>query len=302
MTSTVKNPPALNLRCYAKVNIDLEVLGKRDDGFHEIRSRMMMVSLYDELVFYSGAEGDGISLKVVGADLPTGSDNLVVKAANAFAQHTGKAIDFALELTKRVPSGAGLGGGSSDAAQTLHGFNTLTEAGLTDHELTEIAAGIGSDVPFFLFNQPCEVSGRGEIVKRINFEWELPIVLLKPEFGVATPSAYRGWADSKETPGVLYAPQICPWGAMVNSLERPVFEKFPALADMKMWLLAQPETHAALMSGSGSTMLIVLAQQHGGEGLVQRAREEFGETLWGFVGHTLVDAASHEPSGDRNPA
>ncbi len=302
MTSTEQNSPVLNLRCYAKVNLDLEVLGKRDDGFHEIRSRMVMVSLFDKLAFFPAANGDGISLKVAGADLPTGPDNLVVKAANAFSDRTGKDIDFSIELTKRVPSGAGLGGGSSDAAQTLHGLNHLTKAGLTNDELAEIAAGVGSDVPFFLFNQPCEVSGRGEIVERINFEWELPIVLLKPKFGVETPSAYRGWADSKETPGVLYAPQICPWGAMVNSLERPVFEKFPALADMKMWLLAQPETHAALMSGSGSTMLVVLAQQHGGEGLVQRAREEFGETLWGFVGHTLVDASEPEPTGIRHPA
>lgn len=302
MTSATENTPALSLRCYAKVNLDLEVLGKRDDGFHEIRSRMVMISLYDDLVFFPSAKGAGISLKVVGAELPTGADNLVIKAANAFRDRTGKAIDYSIELTKRIPSGAGLGGGSSDAAQTLHGLNRLTGAGLSNEELVEIAAGIGSDVPFFLFNHPCEVRGRGEIVERIPFEWELPIVLLKPEFGVDTPSAYRGWVDSKEIPGVFYAPQICPWGGMVNGLERPVFQKFPALADMKMWLLSQPETHAALMSGSGSTMLVVLAQQHGGEGLVQRAKGEFGASLWGFVGHTLVDAAAPEPPGVRHPA
>lgn len=302
MISAEQNSPVLIIRAYAKVNLDLEVLGKRDDGFHEIRSRMVMVSLFDELAFFPTAKGDGISLNVVGADLPTGPENLVIKAANAFNERTGKSIDFSIELTKRIPSGAGLGGGSSDAAQTLLALNRLTKAGLTDDDLAELAAGVGSDVPFFFFNHPCDVFGRGEVVERINFEWELPIVLLKPEFGVETPTAYARWEDSKEIPGVLYAPQICPWGAMVNSLERPVFQKFPALADMKMWLFAQPETHAVLMSGSGSTMLVVLSQQHGGEGLVQRAREEFGETLWGFVGHTLVDAAAPAPPGMRHPA
>ena len=165
---------------------------------------------------------------------------------------------------KRFLPGAGLGGGSSDAASTLKALNELLETKLGLGELLDIAATIGSDVPFFLHGKLCECSGRGECVVPIDDDWELPIVLLKPAFGVATPDAYKRWQASTEIPGILYRPQLCPWGEMVNDLERPVFQKYPVLADMKMWLLDQPEVHAALMSGSGSTMLAVLSSQYGG--------------------------------------
>ncbi|QQL44793.1 4-(cytidine 5'-diphospho)-2-C-methyl-D-erythritol kinase [Sulfuriroseicoccus oceanibius] len=273
---------------HAKINLDLSVLGKREDGFHEISSTMTGVSLFDTLVFEPGDEGEGPGLVIDGADdLPVNDDNLVIRAAKLFAERTGKAADFNIRLIKRVPSGAGLGGGSSDAAATLRALNDLTGAGLGEAELAGIAGEIGSDIPFFIYGGVCRVGGRGEVVEPINFDWELPVLLIKPGFGVETPDAYKRWITSQELESVLYAPQICPWGPMVNSLERPVFEKYPVLADMKMWLLDQGETHAALMSGSGSTMIAVLAQQHVGGELLRRAKERYGDTLWGFVGHTL---------------
>lgn len=281
----------LTLAAHAKTNLSLRVLGRRDDGFHEVSTRMAPLSLADTLQMELLPAGRGLELVVEGADWTpkTGEENLVEKAARLFAEHTGHAVDARMVLKKGIPSGAGLGGGSSDAAAALRGLDHLLETHLDDAALLRIAAAIGSDVPFFIHGKICDCSGRGECITPVDDDWELPVVLLKPAFGVATPEAYRRWKDAQEIPGVLYAPQLCPWGEMVNDLERPVFAKYPVLARMKMWLLEQPETHAALMSGSGSTVLAILSTQHGGEALAARAKEEFGPTLWTHVGQTICE-------------
>ena len=281
----------LSLAAHAKTNLSLRVLGRRDDGFHEVRTRMVPLSLADTLEIECRPEGRGFQLLVEGADWTPkpGEENLVEKAARLFSEHTGRRIDARVVLKKRIPSGAGLGGGSSDAAATLRGLDHLLKTNLDEAALLHLAAAIGSDVPFFLHGKICECSGRGECITPVDDDWELPVVLLKPAFGVSTPDAYGRWKDAREIPGVLYAPQLCPWGEMVNDLERPVFSKYPVLARMKMWLLEQPETHAALMSGSGSTVLAILSTQHGGGTLVARAKEQFGPTLWTHVGQTICE-------------
>jgi 4-diphosphocytidyl-2-C-methyl-D-erythritol kinase len=282
---------SITLAAHAKTNLSLRVLGKRDDGFHEVRTRMTPLSLADSLVIETRPGGQGFQFVMEGADWTpkTGEENLVEKAARLFGEFTGRPVDARVVLHKRIPSGAGLGGGSSDAAATLRGLDHLLGTGLGDSALLGLAAAIGSDVPFFIHGKLCECSGRGECITPVDDDWELPVVLLKPAFGVSTPEAYGRWKDAGEIPGVLYAPQLCPWGEMVNDLERPVFAKYPVLARMKMWLLEQPETHAALMSGSGSTMLAILSTQHGGQVLAARAKEEFGPTLWTHVGQTICE-------------
>ena len=280
--------PSIVLPAHAKTNLSLRILGKRDDGFHELRTRMAPLSLADTLEIETLPARRGFHLVVEGADWTPkpGEENLVEKAARVFGERVGRAVNARVVLKKRIPSGAGLGGGSSDAAATLRGLDLLLGTALGETTLLDLAASIGSDVPFFVHGKLCDCSGRGECITPVEDDWELPIVLLKPAFGVATPDAYRRWKDAGEIPGVLYAPQICPWGEMVNDLERPVFAKYPVLARMKMWLLEQPETHAALLSGSGSTVLAVLSNQYGGENLAARAREEFGASLWTHVGQT----------------
>ncbi|MFM7182238.1 MAG: 4-(cytidine 5'-diphospho)-2-C-methyl-D-erythritol kinase [Verrucomicrobiales bacterium] len=281
--------PSLTLAAHAKTNLSLWVLGKRDDGFHEVRTRMTPLSLCDLLHIQTLPKGRGLELVVEGADWTPkpGEENLVAKAARVFREETNRAVDVRIILTKKIPSGAGLGGGSSDAAATLRGLDHLLGTNLGEETLLALAAAIGSDVPFFIHGKPCDCSGRGECITPVADDWELPVVLLKPDFGVSTPEAYGRWKDAPEIPGVLYAPQLCPWGEMENDLERPVFAKYPVLALMKMWLLEQQECHAALMSGSGSTVLAILATQHGGENLAMRAKEEFGPTLWTHVGQTI---------------
>jgi len=284
------NEGGLRIKAHAKTNLDLRVHGKRDDGYHDLSTRMVPLSLHDQLLLSPRQEGSGLAFEVEDEDWEgLSGPNLVVQAYDAFTREFGKSVDVSIVLRKRIPSGAGLGGGSSDAAATLRGLNELTGAGYDRSVMMRMAAELGSDVPFFIDGVPARCEGRGEqITPMPEADWILPVVLIKPAFAVATAEVYRCWQDSREIPWVLYAPQLCPWGEMHNDLERPAFEKFPLLADMKMWLLDQPEVHAAILSGSGSTLLVVLSRQHGGEHLVARAREEYGETLWTYVGRTLA--------------
>ena len=127
------------------------------------------------------------------------------------------------------------------------------------------------------------MDGRGENVTPVEFPHTLPLLLIKPPFGVPTPWAYRQWRDSLEIPGVRYAAQELPWGTLVNDLERPVFEKYVFLADLKMWLLGQPEVAGALMSGSGATVFAVLREKAGAESLRARLEQEFGDGLFIFI-------------------
>jgi len=275
----------LTLVSPAKINLWLRVLGKRDDGFHEVTTRMCPLGLADE-VQITTASGSTTRLTCSDSSIPTDGSNLALKALAAFEERTGIRRPWNIHLKKRIPHGAGLGGGSSNAASVLDGINHLTGLTLSLDELKGIAAQIGSDVPFFLQQNVCDATGRGEHIDAVqDFPWQLPLVLIKPPFGIPTPWAYQRWANSKELEGVLYAPQICPWGQMVNDLERPVFEKWLPLATLKMWLLDQGETRAALMSGSGSTVFAIASSPSAAVTLAEKARKLCGESTWVEVTH-----------------
>jgi 4-diphosphocytidyl-2-C-methyl-D-erythritol kinase len=269
----------------AKINLSLEVRGKRTDGFHEIETVMLPVSLADTLDIVRA--GAGVAFKCSDATLPCDDTNLVVRAAKLFFRRTKISPCVAIHLGKKIPHGAGLGGGSSDAAATLLALDELFATRLGTPALSAMAAELGSDIPFFIYRSAAVCRGRGEIVAPFAFTEKLPLLLVKPAFGVPTPWAYKRWAESREIPGVSYAPQFFPWGKLVNDLERPVFEKYIFLAALKNWLLAQPEVAGALMSGSGSTMLAVLRDGSQGEVLAQRACAEFGE-VWTHVCSTAA--------------
>ncbi len=271
----------------AKVNLSLRVVRRRDDGFHEIDTLMTPVSLADELALEPGIAGSGIVFECDDRSLPDGDDNLVVKAARSFFEKTGIPSDVRIRLTKKIPHGAGLGGGSSDAASTLMGLNQLFQSGLSSEAMAPLAATIGSDIPFFLGGSAAVCRGRGEIVTPEKLQQRLHLLLLKPDFGVATPEAYRNWAGSRELPGYDYGPQIFAGSAFFNDLERPVFQKFPFLAEMKDWLCRQREVGAALMSGSGSTMMAVLEEEGQGNQLAERAKAELDPKLWTCEVRTL---------------
>ncbi len=142
-------------------------------------------------------------------------------------------------------------------------------------------------MPFFIYRAAAMCRGRGEKVEPVTLAQSLPLLLLKPSFPVPTPLAYQRWRGSRELPGVQYDEQAFSWGHLVNDLERPVFEKFFLLAEIKTWLLAQPEVAGALMSGSGSTSFAVLRSPDAAQALADRARAEFGE-IWTCACSTVL--------------
>jgi 4-diphosphocytidyl-2-C-methyl-D-erythritol kinase len=267
----------------AKINLSLRVLGKRADGFHEIETLISPISLYDKIDIEKQTRW--IDFSCDDPTLSTGDDNLVVRAAKLFLEQAKLKSGVGIKLEKKIPHGAGLGGGSSDAAATLRGLNELFQ--LSRNELERIATEIGSDVPFFLFQSPAVCKGRGEVVEPTKLKTKLSILLLKPSFGVPTTWAYSRWKDSKEIPGVSYAAQNFDSQTLVNDLERPVCEKFVFLAQLKSWLLKQSEVKAALMSGSGSTVFAVLKNKAAGDSLAKRARVELDQKIWTCVCETI---------------
>ena len=264
----------------AKVNLNLKVLGKRKDELHAIETLMAPISLADHLLFTAS---DAFSLECDQHGVPLDESNLVTMAVRIFQRETGRACAYRVKLEKHVPHGAGLGGGSGDAAATLRALNQLEGTELGVDVLAEWAAEIGSDVPFFIYDSVCVCTGRGEIVKPVEWPFVLDALLLKPSFGVSTPAAYQKWSASAEIIGIEYAAQSMPWGEFFNDLERPVFQKHRFLAEMKMWLLQQEEVTAAMMSGSGSTMIAILDDPLKAEALKQRAMEQLDPTLWTAV-------------------
>ena len=264
----------------AKINLSLRVLGRRSDGFHEIETFITPISLCDEIKIEQRSGKQTIAFHCDDPSVPKGEDNLVVRAAKLFFEATKITSGVSIVLKKTIPHGAGLGGGSSDAASTLLALNDLFETNLPREALAKMAEAIGSDVPFFIFQSAAVCKGRGELVSPTTLSRALPLLLLKPEFGVPTQWAYSRWRDSREIPRVSYAAQEFVKQKFVNDLERPVFEKFVFLAELKMWLLKQPEVGAALMSGSGSTVFAVLRDHTNAHLLVKRAKAELDPELW----------------------
>src|SRR5437588_4838865 len=147
----------------AKINLLLRILNRRPDGFHEIETLIALISLYDKIDIEK--QNRWIDFSCDDPTLSTGDDNLVVRAAKLFLEHAKIKSGLSIKLQKKIPHGAGLGGGSSDAAATLRGLNRLFEADLSRNELSKLGSQIGSDVPFFLFESAATGKGRGEIVE-----------------------------------------------------------------------------------------------------------------------------------------
>ncbi len=264
----------------AKINLSLRVLGRRSDGFHEIETFIAPISLFDELKIEQRSGKQKVAFRCDDPSVPQGEANIVVRATNLFFEKTRTTSGVSIELKKRIPHGAGLGGGSSDAASTLLALNELFETNLPREALAKMAETIGSDVPFFIFQSAAVCKGRGELVSPTRLGKQLSLLLLKPEFGVPTQWAYSRWRDSREIPAIWYTSQAFEGQTFLNDLERPVFEKFVFLAAIKTWLLKQPEVCAALMSGSGSTVFAVLRERAAADHLARRAKAELDPNLW----------------------
>lgn len=268
----------------AKINLSLRVLSKREDGYHDVDILMARLDLADELSFHNSRS---TALVCDAPGVPTDESNLVMKAARKFEEAYGRSTRQKITLTKNIPHGAGLGGGSADAAITLKACNEILGTNYTEEEMHAMAATLGSDVNFFLNPVISRCTGRGEIVAPVPelAGWTSPIVLLKPQFGVSTPSAYRLLHGANRIKGVTYNPQMVDDIKLVNELERAVFTKFPVLGFTKMWMLGQPGVRAALMSGSGSTLFALTETIEQAQALAEAARAEIDPTLWSYCGY-----------------
>jgi len=275
-----------------KVNLLLNILGKRADGFHELETIMHPVNLCDRLTFERG--GHGVELKCSDANLPTDARNLVHRAATAFLQATRISAGVRIHLEKKIPLAAGLGGGSGNAATTLLGLNELLGEPLPPTKLHELAASLGSDVPFFLQAKPALATGRGEKIQPLDFFPALRgavFLLIHPGFGISTAWAYQNLARFPAAlngqPGLgqrlvalLQTGDLHASGrALYNSLEAPALEKYPLLALFQEFLRSHGAA-ATLMSGSGSTTFAIVHGTKAAETLREKFNGKFGQTCW----------------------
>lgn len=283
----------------AKINLSLRVLSKRPDGYHEVDLLMARLDLEDQLEFTPAPE---LELVCNDPTLPVDESNLVLRAVREFEKAYGRSVRCRICLTKRIPHGAGLGGGSSDAATTLVALNEILGTQYDREELAAMAAAIGSDVPFFINPVISRCTGRGEIVtpEPKLADWQSPVVILKPAFGVSTPDAYKRLHDARRVKGLPYGIQKVRGVGLMNDLERPVFAKFPILGLLKSWLIGKPGVRAAMMSGSGSALFALTDTPEQAQQIALQALDEFDPTLFTWQG--TVNPASASPDGEIDEA
>jgi 4-diphosphocytidyl-2-C-methyl-D-erythritol kinase len=283
-----------------KVNLLLNILGRRADGFHELETIMQPVNLCDEITFEPAKEG--IALTCSDASLPVDAGNLIYRAAEKFfaawsVEMWGASRGVKIHLDKKIPLAAGLGGGSGNAATTLLALNELFRNPLAPEMLSEIAASLGSDIPFFLQDKPALGVGRGEKIQPLENFPSLKgkaFLLIHPGFGISTPWAYQNLARfpaalngqkgrAQKLISLLQTADLKTAAAeFYNSLEAPAFDKFPILQMYKEFLLAGG-AQAALMSGSGSTTFAIAENIPAAESLAEKFKAKFGANCWTAV-------------------
>jgi len=281
----------------AKVNLYLKILGKRADGFHELETVMAALSLADEMRFEPRASG--ITLEGRAPGVPTDDTNLAVRAALALQKKCDVSSGAHIVLNKCTPVGGGMGGGSSNGATALVALNRLWKLNLPFADLQALAATLGSDVPFFLQPTVAMCRGRGEIIEPLQpgkfmALKNLAVVLLNPGFGVPTPWAYKAYAArggvdaepkrsaqslldslSNGSPGAVAS-------QLYNSLEAPVFHKYPILELFKQSLVDAGAV-GAMMSGSGATVFGLCASESEARTVSKKIASMFGTSLWTHV-------------------
>lgn len=280
----------LEKRSPCKVNLILNILGRRADGFHELETVMQPVPLHDELVFERNEGRGGVDLTCDNPDLPTDSGNLVHRAAARFLEAAAIRDGVRIHLRKRIPMAAGLGGGSGNAATTLLGLNELFGHPLSPQALHPLAAALGSDIPFFLQDHPALATGRGEIIEPLKPFPALAgtaMVLLHPGFGIATAWAYKELARfpdalngrpgrARELIALLQSTDPTAAGrAFYNSLEAPALEKYPLLSLYQEFVRTEGAL-ATMMSGSGSTTFAVCRNTEAAQDLADKIQRKFG--------------------------
>lgn len=283
----------INIRTPAKINLCLHVLNKRDDGYHNIISLMQCVSIFDTLLI---EPSEKIELES-SMDVPA-EQNLVYRAAMLLREQTGSKMGARIRLDKEIPSGAGLGGGSSDAAAAICSLNKLWKTGLDINELKALGALLGSDVPFFIQGPLAIAEGRGEKLSSISPAVSFPVVLVKPDVSVPTPWAYSMLRRSGELTNqgskidnikLIY--QAIRQGDYTlfsslasNDFEDAVMDHFPVINEIK-GLLKEQGACASLMSGSGSSVFGIFRNSS----VAEAAASALSDRFWCRAADSLTE-------------
>lgn len=272
----------LQEKAYAKINLGLKVLGKREDGYHEIDMIMHSIGLHDVLSFKHAPE---LNLRIQNSpQLQTDTqENLIIKAAKVLKKHTGYVGGAEIILDKNIPLEAGLAGGSSDAAAALRGLNRLWNTGLSLAVLEDLAAQIGSDVAFCVRGGTQRATGRGEVVNPLGCTPVFNIVVFKPDFGVSTAQVYKNFnlaaltqrVDIDALSGALTADQYQQaLSLMGNELESVTLRMHSLIADIKAKMLNNGADYA-LMSGSGPSVFAIVPDYQTGVKLLTVLDQEY---------------------------
>jgi len=271
----------LHLESPAKINLRLEILKKRENGYHELRTILQKISLYDHLQF-SLQKGRGISIKTDHPDFPSGKRNLVYQAVQSMLKRTEHKGGVLVEIEKRIPLGAGLGGGSSNAATALKAMNQLLEANLTRRELMAIGREIGADVPFFIFEGAAIASGIGERLRRIELP-RLWYVLIYPNFEVSTRWAYQNFVLTRRhfrfSLHKLIKVQNDIFPLLRNDLEEVVSKEYPEINVMEK-MLCSAGASGTLMTGSGPTVFGLFSEEGGASEAYEKVKRMVRRKGW----------------------
>jgi 4-diphosphocytidyl-2-C-methyl-D-erythritol kinase len=295
----------------AKINLYLNILGKRSDGYHELETVMLPLEFGDE--FTLQLLKAGLTLECDHPNLPSDDSNIALRAAKLLVERCGVGFGARITLRKQTPLAAGLGGGSSNAAAVLTGLNRLWNLNVPSETLHELAARLGSDVNFFMAGGAAVCRSRGERIEPIICTFTGTILLVNPGFGISTKWAYESWAKaSAESRLTGKSPEVSLLlralaeddlagvsQCLFNSLEAPSIRKFPVLELIKQALRENGAT-GALMSGSGATVFGLFANAQAAERSARQIREQFGPGTWTAI--TRFADSSSEPDIARGTA
>lgn len=276
-------------QAHAKINLSLDVTGKREDGYHLVRMIMQTLELCDDLSFAKGELGSGIRLVTnndeLNAEQSGGKDNLIVKAVKRLEEYTGRKLDVEIKLDKYIPLAAGMAGGSADAAATLRGVNRLYELNLTDDELCEIGVKIGADVPFCVRGGLMLCEGIGEMLTKLQPLQKLPVVICKPNVSVSTPMVYKMYDEMNNIPhpdvdrmlaGIENYDYKTVVDLMKNSLEPVTVSIHPVINEIEK-NIENLGALKAMMSGSGPTVFGIFESQSDAVEATKKLKEIYPE-------------------------
>lgn len=284
------------IKAYAKINLGLDVVRKRADGYHDVKMIMQTIDIFDTLDIKLGIEngenavdlGGLGKISVVCGDenVPCDETNLVCKSAKAFLEYTGKKADISVKIEKNIPVGAGLAGGSTDAASVLRALNILLKTELSDTELMKIAKNIGADVPFCVVGNTYLAEGIGEILTPVKSNIKFDILLVKPPFSVSTPSVYKSLVLDENTthPDIDKIKNALEDGNVSviyenlgNTLEDVTLKMYGEVGKIKE-NLKNLGASAVLMSGSGPSVFAIFDDRQKLDGAYKIMKEKYKQT------------------------